>query len=59
MEKVSLPASCNYVVTSNLNGYPNLMCSAFVVLTSSSSSDSEAALESVTSLGQKETSCFL
>jgi len=53
VKEVSLPGSRISVVTSNLDGCPNVMHSIFVVLASPTSSDSEAALGSVTSLGQK------
>lgn len=54
MEEVSLLGSCSSVVTRNLNGFPNVLCAlCHCVPTSSTLFDSEAALESVTSPGQK------
>lgn len=58
MLEASLLGSWSPVVTSNLNGYPNLMHSVSVELASSASSDSEAALESH-SLFKKETNILL
>lgn len=57
--EVSLPGSWSSALTSNLNSYPNLMHSVFVVLAqSSTSSDSEAAIESQL-LFKKETNILL